>query len=312
MKTQRDHAEKMVTERLRTLGIPHRTAVLLAPYTTFHIGGAADLFAEPRTEEELIRTLREAKHAECPVFLLGRGSNVLFSDEGYRGMVICTDSVCGRRAEGATLIAACGESLTGLAVFAAKNCLSGMEFCYGIPGSLGGAVCMNAGAYGGEMSGIVTYADVYDRETDHVRRLCGEELMFSYRESVFLHHPEFTVIKVGMELTPQADQVAIHEKMRENMQKRKDKQPLNYPSAGSVFKRPTGAFAGALIEQCGLKGRRIGDAQVSEKHAGFIVNLGSATAEDVTRLIETIVYEVEKQTNIRLAPELQLINSNNG
>lgn len=310
MKTNLADAERVLSDQLFACKISCRTAVSLALYTTFRIGGKADLFAEPRTERELILTLREAEHTGCPVFLLGRGSNVLFSDEGYRGIVIFTGGICDRQIQGTQLLAACGESLSGLAVFSAKNCLSGMEFCYGIPGSLGGAICMNAGAYDGEMKDIVSFVDAYDRVSDRVCRFAGEELEFSYRRSLFLQNPRYAVLRAGLKLT-QADEASIAARMQENLQKRKQKQPLNLPSAGSIFKRPQGAFAGALIEQCGLKGLRVGDAQVSEKHAGFIVNLGNATASDVVRLIEKIEYEVEKQCHVRLEPEVQLIKSNN-
>jgi UDP-N-acetylmuramate dehydrogenase len=294
--------------QLNTLGVPYQTDVCLAPYTTFHIGGPAAIMAEPQNEEQLIATLRAVRESGVFSLVLGRGSNLLFPDEGIRGVIIRTAALDQVRIDGQTLTAEGGATLTAITRAAQKAGLSGLEFAYGIPGTLGGALFMNAGAYGGQMSDVITSVRLYDAERDEILAFSGEEMAFAYRHSILQAHPEWTVLSATMALTP--DEAAqIDARMRDYMARRRDKQPLDYPSAGSAFKRPVGAFAGALIEQCGLKGYAVGGAMVSPKHAGFIVNTGGATAHDVRNLMEQVRAKVLDVHGIELESEIQVVVS---
>lgn len=294
--------------QLNTQGVPYQTDVCLAPYTTFHIGGPTAIMVEPRNEEQLIATLRVVRESGVFSLVLGRGSNLLFPDEGIRGVIIRTAALDQVRIDGQTLTAEGGATLTAITRAAQKAGLSGLEFAYGIPGTLGGALFMNAGAYGGEMSNVVTSVRLYDAERDEILAFSGEEMTFAYRHSILQAHPEWTVLSATMALTPD-DAAQIDARMRGYMARRRDKQPLDYPSAGSAFKRPVGAFAGALIEQCGLKGYAVGGAMVSPKHAGFIVNTGGATAHDVLCLMEQVRAKVLDVHGIELESEIQIVAS---
>ena len=291
---------------LRSRGVPFLTEEPMARHTTFKTGGNARLLVEPLSESMLTDTLRFcAQYMETP-FILGNGSNLLVSDDGLDRVVVKMgeglDEV--RLLSPTTLLAGAGATLAKVCKFALDEGLSGMEFAYGIPGTIGGAVYMNAGAYGGEMKQFVRTVRYLDYN-GCPGELSGEALEFGYRSSVF-QHLDAVITSVLFELQP-GDKTAIEAQMRELLGRRKEKQPLDFPSAGSVFKRPEGYFAGALIEQCGLKGKTIGGAQVSEKHAGFIVNIGGATTADVKQLIAYCQSVVEKECGVRLEPEIKQI-----
>lgn len=274
--------------------------VLMSTITTFRIGGPCDILCVPANTEQAVETLRSA--APFGGIILGRGSNVLAADEGLRQPVILTSGLNRLDFDGEAVTAGCGVSLPELSRAAAKRGLSGLEWASGIPGSLGGAVVMNAGAYGGEMAQIVTSALVFDGQ-NAVR---VTEFDFSYRHSVFLSKPEHIVLEATLKLLP-GDPAEISSRMDEFRKARNEKQPVELPSAGSFFKRPPGHFAGTLIDQCGLKGRSVGGARVSEKHAGFIVNTGGATCEDVIRLAALVRETVFRETGAELEPEVRLL-----
>ena len=274
-------------------------------HTTFRIGGAARRMVQVQTCAELAALLSLAEENEIPYFLLGNGSNLLVSDDGIDRLVIHTGALDRLERVGEdTLYAEAGVSLARLAVFARKQSLTGLEFAHGIPGSLGGAVCMNAGAYGGEMCQVVTEVTAWLPGRGECV-LYAEELAMSYRHSYFSDH-EGVVLGAKLKLSG-GDESAIGAQMEDLIRRRKEKQPLEYPSAGSTFKRPEGHFAGALIEQCGLKGVSVGWAQVSEKHAGFVINTGGATCADVLSLIEKVRAVVLEQTGVELEPEVRMI-----
>ena len=277
----------------------------MSRHTTFRTGGPARRFARPGSTEELAALLDAAEQARWPVLVLGNGSNILAADRGIDALVIHTGRLDGVSRTGErTLRAEAGISLARLAVFAQREALSGLEFAHGIPGSLGGAVCMNAGAYGGEMRQVVTAVTAW-LSGQGVARLEGDELEFGYRHSLFSRRAG-AVLASEFLLEP-GDGGAIRERMDELNRRRREKQPLEYPSAGSTFKRPEGHFAGALIERCGLKGTRIGGAMVSEKHAGFIVNAGGASSGDVLELIAHVRRTVKEQTGVELEPEVKIV-----
>jgi UDP-N-acetylmuramate dehydrogenase len=301
-------ALQRLKRQLNTQGITCQADVCLAPYTTFHIGGPAALLVEPRDEEQLVSTLRAIRESGVYALVLGRGSNLLLPDEGIRGVVVRTCALDAITTEGHTLTARGGASLAQITRTAQKAGLSGLEFAYGIPGTLGGALFMNAGAYGGEMSQVVTSVRLYDADKDEIMVLSGEQMQFAYRHSVLQAHPEWSVLSATLTLVPD-DAEHIDSRMQDYMTRRREKQPLNYPSAGSVFKRPAGAFAGALIEESGLKGYSVGGAMVSQKHAGFIVNTGGATARDVVVLIEHIKQTVYRDHGIELETEIHILNA---
>lgn len=277
----------------------------MAEHTTFRIGGPARRMVRPASAEELAALLDLAHARGWPWLVIGNGSNLLAADEGLERLVIHTGRLeLLERTGERTLRAGAGVSLARLAVFAQREALAGLAFAHGIPGSLGGAVCMNAGAYGGEMCQVVRSVDAWFPGRG-VERLAVEELEFSYRRSLFSHTPG-VVLSAEFFLTP-GDPAAIKAEMEELIRRRREKQPLEYPSAGSTFKRPAGHFAGGLIEQCGLKGARVGGAQVSEKHAGFIINTGGATCADVADLIELVRGAVLRQTGVELEPEVKTV-----
>lgn len=277
---------------------------LLAPHSTFRIGGEARLAAMPDTTEQIIDAVSAAKEAGLDFTVIGNGSNVLFSDKGFAGLVIFTRNADSVVIKGNRVIADAGAPFTKLAVTVKNAGLTGLEFAYGIPGSVGGAVYMNAGAYNGEASQVVASSMAYDDLTGEVRMISREEHNFGYRTSVYSQNRDrLTVLSAEFELK-EGDSAAIWETMQDLMRRRREKQPLEYPNAGSVFKRPQGYFVGKLITDAGLKGYTIGGAQVSEKHAGFIINIGGATAEDVLRLVEHIQKTVQSQFGVMLECEI--------
>lgn len=275
----------------------------LAEKTTMKIGGACDFYAEPNSEECLVELVNSVRESALPCFILGRGSNLLVKRFG--GVVIATSALGEISFDGNSVTAGAGKALSAVCLAALERSLSGMECLYGIPGSVGGALFMNAGAYGGEMKDIVKSARCLNERGELVT-IPAEEMKLSYRHSAFSENG-FVILSVTMELVP-GDKLAIKQKMDELMQKRRDKQPLEYPSCGSTFKRPEGYFAAALIEECGLKGFSIGGAQVSEKHSGFVINKGGATFEDVIALVEHIKGVVREQKNVELECEMLVVN----
>jgi UDP-N-acetylmuramate dehydrogenase len=277
----------------------------MSKHTTFKIGGPADYLALPATVQEVAAVLDTAKQYEVPVTVLGNGSNVLVLDRGIRGLVVKFGPEMGYiRHRGSTLSAGAGALLADVSKYAARNNLAGFEFAIGIPGSIGGAVFMNAGAYEGEMSQVVQAVTAVCASGE-LRRFTGEELEFGYRHSVFQENDCF-VCEVELGLSVGEDN-SIRGLLDDYTTKRESKQPLEMPSAGSTFKRPQGYFAGTLIEQAGLKGVSVGGAQVSTKHAGFIINAGGATAQDVLALISKVQDGVYKQFGISLHPEVRVL-----
>ncbi|MGM9659789.1 MAG: UDP-N-acetylmuramate dehydrogenase [Faecousia sp.] len=277
----------------------------MAKHTSFRIGGGAEVMAFPKTKEELANILKTSALLDCKCAILGAGTNVLAPDEGMTGLVICLkDALDGMEQLSDTRIRVmAGVTMSRAAVFAANLGLSGLEFAHGIPGSIGGGVYMNAGAYGGEICQVCDQVEVMNRQGES-RWLSREEMEFSYRHSI-LEETDDIVICAEFCLTP-AEPAAIKARMKELIGKRAASQPLDLPSAGSAFKRPAGGYAAALIDQAGLKGFRVGNACISEKHAGFAVNLGGATAQEVRTLLETVSDRVFKQTGIRLEPEIRI------
>ena len=277
----------------------------LRHHTTFKIGGPADLFVEPTTMAELSFALRTIHEFDVPVTIIGCGSNILVKDGGIRGAVVsvrhmtqimdCNDNV---------LCIGSGYMLKDASEFAWENGLTGLEFAIGIPGTLGGAVFMNDGAYDGEMSHVVTDVRAVDFQ-GNIKEYDASHLDFAYRHSIF-HDNHEVIGEVIMTLKP-GDKAAIKARMDELTEKRESKQPLEFASAGSTFKRPPGYFAGTLIEQTGLKGLSVGDAQVSHKHAGFVINTGSASAKDVLDLIAEVQRRVYDQHGVHLEPDVRMI-----
>ena len=278
----------------------------MSAHTTFRIGGPADRLVTVQSPEQLAAVLRLAREQELPCMLLGRGSNLLVSDKGVRGVVLKLGGgfqEIALQEDGRTVVAGAAASLRSLCEFACGHGLSGLEFAFGIPGSVGGAVYMDAGAYGGEMRDAVISVTHMTRDGALVT-LPKEELDFDYRKSRYTGG-EDVIVSAEFALCP-GDPVEIRGKMADLMNRRKEKQPYDLPSAGSVFKRPPNGFAAAMIEECGLKGRRVGGAQVSEKHSGFIVNVGGATCKDVLELIEIVQDEVLKKTGTKLETEVRV------
>lgn len=274
-------------------------------HTTFRVGGPADIFLTP-SAEELPAVLSVCREEQMPVTVIGNGSNLLVGDQGIRGVVICIGfGMRGIRVDGEKIFLEAGVTLAAVAQQAAKAGLTGLEFASGIPGTFGGAVVMNAGAYGGEMKDVIVSVRVIS-EDGEILTLSKEELDLSYRHSVI---PErgYLVIDGELLLTREKDPDQITERMEELKKKRIEKQPLEYPSAGSTFKRPEGYFAGKLIMDAGLRGFSVGGAAVSEKHCGFVINTGDATAEDVTELIRQVAERVKAQSGVTLEPEVKLL-----
>ena len=277
----------------------------MAKHTSFRIGGGAEVMAFPKTGEELADILKSSALLDCKPAILGAGTNVLAPDEGLSGLVICLkDCLDGMEDLGGGRIRVmAGVTMSRAAVYAANLGLSGLEFAHGIPGTVGGGVYMNAGAYGGEIRQVCESVEVMDRD-GHVRRLTNSEMDFSYRHSI-LEDSGDIVISADF-LLSQADPEAIKAKMKELIGKRSASQPLDLPSAGSAFKRPVGGYAAALIDQAGMKGFQVGGAAISTKHAGFAVNLGGATAADVKELLRQVADKVYETSGIRIEPEVRI------
>jgi UDP-N-acetylmuramate dehydrogenase len=277
----------------------------LCRHTTFQIGGPADVFIDVSGEAALAALLKVCRKEEIPFLVVGKGSDLLISDQGFRGAVLHLGAgFCELRREEDRVYCGAGNSLARLCRFAQQSGLAGLEFAWGIPGSAGGAVYMNAGAYGGEMKDVLVCCRHVSAEGVS-GGLQGEALGLSYRHSAY--HDNGAVVTSLVVQLRRDDPDSVDMRMQDYMQRRKSKQPLEYPSAGSVFKRPPGYFAGGLIEQCGLKGKRIGGAMVSTKHAGFIVNTGNATCEDVCSLIDLIQETVLRETGVALECEVKWI-----
>ncbi|MEA4815415.1 MAG: UDP-N-acetylmuramate dehydrogenase [Lachnospiraceae bacterium] len=278
----------------------------LKDHTSFKTGGKADIFIKPRCEEEIISAYRFLNENNIPYFVMGNGTNLLFSDKGLRGAVLHIqrgiDSIV---IKDDTVLAASGALLSALSVMVADASLSGFEFASGIPGTLGGAVYMNAGAYDGEIKDCFVSARVLDESGD-VITLSKDDMCFDYRKSI-LSERNYIVLSVRLKLKP-GNKEEIKEKIIDFGNRRRERQPLNFPSAGSTFKRPEGYFAGKLIEDAGLKGKAIGGAAVSEKHAGFIVNTGEATSEDILKLIKYCQDVVFEKFGVHLVPEVKVID----
>ncbi len=280
----------------------------MARHTSFRTGGPARRMAFPENGEQVVLLTSFARECGARPIVIGNGTNLLAPDNGLDRLVIAASGL--RRVETGpepdTVLAEAGVTLAQAAEFACKRSLTGLEFAHGIPGTAGGAVYMNAGAYGGEMSQVVQEVSVLFPE-EGVRLIPGGEMDFSYRHSLLADCPDAVLLYAVFRLTS-GDPAAIREKMRELMARRKARQPLEYPSAGSTFKRPEGHYAGALIEQCGLKGLTVGGAQVSEKHAGFLINRGGASSGDVLELIRQVRERVLAETGVRLEPEVRILN----
>ena len=279
--------------------------VSLSEHSTIKVGGYADYVAYPKSESALCALVDYLNDEGIKYTVVGNGSNLIFADEGYRGVIVITNHLKKIRKTRNTLYAESGVSLTALAVYAQKHGLSGLEFAYGIPGTVGGAVYMNAGAYGGEIKDVLQKSAYFDPSISKRCELYKAGHKFGYRDSVYETNNN-VILSAVFELK-QKDPAEIKAEMDGYMAARKEKQPLDVPSAGSTFKRPEGHFAGALIEQCGLKGLSIGGAQVSPKHAGFIVNANGATEADISALIEHVQRVVKEQTGVTLEPEVKRI-----
>lgn len=291
----------------KILGCKAKYDESMANHTTFKIGGNAPLYIEVNKPSQLSQIVKLCKEENVEYFILGNGSNLLVSDKGVDYVVICLkgDFKNISLLDNNTLYCGAGASLASLCREAEKNGLSGLEFAWGIPGTVGGAAYMNAGAYGGEMKDVVYSVHHIDKD-GNLGTIKSSDLHFSYRHSVYKENGYIIIgITVKLKLDNKNE---IRNRMDDFMDRRKSKQPLEYPSAGSVFKRPEGNYAGTLIEQCGLKGKTIGGAQVSEKHAGFIINIGGATCNDVQQLIEHIQSTVKDKTGYILEREIIFLN----
>ena len=277
----------------------------MAAHTTFRIGGPADYFVMPETVEELANVLKLCREEKVPYFILGNGSNLLVGDKGFSGVVIqLYKNFDGLSIEGTKVTAKSGAMLIRVAKEAAKAGLTGLEFASGIPGTIGGAMVMNAGAYGGEMKDVVTSVTVLTKNGD-IKTLSGEEMNFRYRGSV-VEEEGYIVLEAVMELA-EGKLEEIQARIEELSVQRRTKQPIEYPSAGSTFKRPEGYFAGKLIQDANLRGYQVGGAQVSEKHCGFVINAGGATAADVMQLMQDVSDRVKEQFGVTLEPEVKRI-----
>ena len=275
-------------------------------HTTFQAGGAAALFAEPQTTAQLAAAIRICREAEAPFTVVGRGSNLLVCDEGYEGVVLHIGEAMSQiTVDGCTLEARAGAQLSSMARAALQASLSGLAFAAGIPGSLGGALVMNAGAYGGEMKDVITKVHILDPREGSDAWLPASEMAFGYRTSR-LQKEGWIALGAVLELEP-GDPDAIRAEMNDLAERRRSKQPLEFPSAGSTFKRPEGYFAGKLIQDAGLAGFSVGGACVSEKHCGFVVNKGNATAADILAVCRHVEEEVERQFGVRLEMEVKTL-----
>lgn len=299
-KTPAERFEELIAEKK----IAYKKQERLASHSTFRIGGPADLALFPASEEEILFAVRAASDTGTGYLVCGNASNLVFDDAGFRGAVIFTGGFRSLSADGEKLTAGCGLPLIMLSKAAAERSLTGLEFAYGIPGSVGGAVFMNAGAYGGQISDVLTSCRMFDRATGSVKTVRNSEMRFGYRTSLAAQDRRYTLLSAEFRLKP-GDGAEIRDLMNDLMNRRISKQPLDLPSAGSAFKRPApDVFAGKLIEDAGLKGCRIGGAEVSVKHAGFIVNIGGATAADVRALCAFVRERVAAASGFDLECEI--------
>lgn len=278
---------------------------LMSRHTTFRVGGPADFFVTPESEKQIQETIHFLRKEQIPFYILGNGSNLLVGDLGYRGVILqISRRMDDVRIEGTTMSAQAGVSLAKLAACAQRASLTGLEFASGIPGTLGGAVMMNAGAYGGEMKQVLVSVRALTPKGE-IRELPAEKLELGYRTSIFAKNGDI-ILSAVLKLE-EGDGVQIQGYMDELKARRTAKQPLEYPSAGSTFKRPEGYFAGKLIEDAGLRGFSVGGAQVSEKHCGFVINREQATAAEIVSLMEQVAQRVEQKFGVRLEPEVKRI-----
>ena len=278
---------------------------LMKKHTTFRVGGPADFYAVPSTIEEIKELVAYCKRTDYPYYIIGNGSNLLVGDKGFRGLIIqVSKNMSDVKVEGNIVTAYAGALLSKVARVILDESLTGFEFAAGIPGTVGGAVRMNAGAYGGEMKDIIKSADVLDND-GNVITLSNEELKLSYRTSI-VSEKGYVVLNAVFELK-EGNKEEIKELMDDLKNRRVTKQPLEFPSAGSTFKRPEGYFAGKLIQDAGLRGFSVGDAQVSEKHCGFVINKGDATAKDIVDLMDQVIAKVKDQFGVTLEPEVRRI-----
>ena len=282
----------------------------MSQHTTFRIGGPADVFVMPENYEQIREVLRLCKEEKLPFFVLGNGSNLLVSDSGYRGVIIQMDrnmeEIC---LDGEEIHACAGALLSSVAVAARNASLTGFEFAGGIPGTIGGAAVMNAGAYGGELKDVLKEVTVMTREGE-ILTIPADKLEMGYRTSI-IKTAGYLVLEAVISLK-KGDEEKIRAVMKDLSERRTEKQPLDYPSAGSTFKRPEGYFAGKLIMDSGLRGYRAGGAQVSEKHCGFVINAGGATAEDVRSLMDHVIRVVREKYGVTLEPEVKFLGDFNG
>lgn len=281
-----------------------RTQEPMSRHTTFRIGGPADVFVTPKNSQDLAGVLAYCKEEQIPYFILGNGSNLLVPDEGFRGVIICTRGLDFIQFQDTRVTAGSGMLLSRLAALVSREGLTGLEFASGIPGTLGGAVTMNAGAYGGEIKDCIVSAEVMDKE-GNIFELQKDEMELSYRNSIIQRH-ELIVLAATFEFQV-GDLRQIHDQIQHLNQQRRMKQPLEYGSAGSTFKRPEGYFAGKLIQDAGLRGYRVGDVMVSEKHCGFVVNVGEGTYADAMKVIHHVQEEVKAQFGVDLELEVKTI-----
>ena len=296
-----------MTELLDLRGVKCRVNISLKEYSTFAIGGKCALATFPKNVDELIFSLELAQRYESEFEVIGNGSNILFLDDGYSGMLIFTSQMKQiSHNDAQRIVADAGANLTSVSVTAARRGLSGLEFACGIPGSCAGAVYMNAGAYGGEISNVLEYSEYYDICEKKLVIINAAEHKFAYRYSEYQNKKERVITRVGLKLS-EGNADSIRATMDEYTKKRRASQPHEYPNAGSVFKRPEGGYAAKMIDECGLKGLTVGGAQVSEKHAGFIVNKGNASAKDVLCLIDIIKERVFRQFGVELECEIRII-----
>lgn len=293
--------------RLQLAGIPLKQGELMCRHTSFQIGGPVTVMVFPEDREQMMEVIRLSGEFHVTPMIMGAGSNMLVPDEGLDTVMIETRSNMTKLEllEGDRIKAQCGVTLARLATFAMENGLTGLEFAHGIPGTLGGGIYMNAGAYGGELVQVLESAAILERDGTVHEDVPVEELALSYRHSRFME--EDSIILYAILKLQKGDKEAIREKMTELMGRRRTSQPLEYPSAGSTFKRPSTGYAAALIDQAGLKGLTVGGAQVSEKHAGFVINRSRATCKDVLELMAQIQEKVKENSGVELEPEVRVL-----
>ena len=301
----KEELDKLLSERLPSVKVACDEP--MSRHTSFRVGGPAARMAFPATGEELAALVEIASACDARPLIIGKGTNLLAADGGLDRLVIDTSAAMNKleEIEPGVLSAEAGVSLAQLAVFAQQRGWKGLEFAHGIPGTVGGAMCMNAGAYDGEMKQVVRSVTLLI-PGEGVRKLSGEEMEFGYRRSILTEHPDWVVLSAEVQLQP-GDPAEIWKRMVELMDRRRASQPLEFHSAGSTFKRPVGYYAGTLIDQCGLKGLTVGGAQVSEKHTGFVINRGGATCADVLEVIRQVQACVRKNKGVHLEPEVRII-----